>query len=257
MSWGLKSTLPIYTPLKPRSLTGVLAFCIVYNLCPSVFGETACLCYNVGMKITKLEHSGIVIEKDGKLLVFDPVEFTEKLPELKNVVAIIITHKHSDHLQPEILTKILGDNPEAKILTTGDTSALVENAIVMKSGGHYEIGGFSLDFFGGNHAAIIPEQIPCENIGVVVDGAIVNPGDSFDLPDVRAKVLFVPIAAPWLKIVESMAFIEKIKPEIAIPVHDALLSELGEAISNNWVRKACDDVMANLTELKPGESIEF
>ncbi len=257
MPRGLKSTLPIYTPLKPRSLTGVLAFCIVYNLCPSVLGETACLCYNVGMKITKLEHSGIVIEKAGKLLVFDPVEFTEKLPELKNVVAIIITHKHSDHLQPEILTKILMGNPGAKILTTGDTGTLIKDTITMKSGDHYEIGGFSLDFFGGNHAAIIPEQIPCENIGVVVDGAIVNPGDSFDLPDVRAKVLFVPIAAPWLKIVESMAFIEKIKPEIAIPVHDALLSELGEAISNNCVRKACDDVMANLTELKPGESIEF
>ena len=209
------------------------------------------------MKITKLEHSGAAIEKNGKLLVFDPVEFTEKLPELKNVAAVIVTHKHSDHLQPEIIARILSDNPEAKVLTTSDASVLIENAITVKSGDHYEIDGFSLDFFGENHAAIIPGQIPCENVGVVVDSVIINPGDSFDLPNVRAKVLFTPIAAPWLKIAESMDYIEKARPEVVLPVHDALLSELGKMISNNWVQKACDDVGANLKELKPGESVEF
>ena len=40
-----------------------------------------------------------------------------------------------------------------------------------------------------------------------------------------------------------------------IPVHDALLSELGELISNNWMNKACDEVGAEYKELKPGESV--
>lgn len=43
-------------------------------------------CYNIkkgeDMQITKLEHSGMIVEKDGKKLVFDPVEFAETLPEL-------------------------------------------------------------------------------------------------------------------------------------------------------------------------------
>jgi len=34
------------------------------------------------MKITKLEHSGIIIEKDGKRVVFDPVEINGKIPKL-------------------------------------------------------------------------------------------------------------------------------------------------------------------------------
>lgn len=209
------------------------------------------------MKITKLEHSGIVLEKDDNLLVFDPVEFKEKLPKLSNVVAVIITHEHSDHLQPEVLGKILNDNPDAKVFTTGKVATLIGNSISVKAGDRCEVGGFSLDFFGKDHSAIVPGQIPCENIGVVVDGDIANPGDSFDLPNTKAKVLFVPIVAPWLKISESMSFVERAKPELVIPVHDALLSELGETISNNWVKKVCDNVGAESAYLKPGENVEI
>lgn len=46
------------------------------------------------MKLTKFDHSCIVVEKDGLKIVCDPVEFTHPLPELNNVVAIIITHRH-------------------------------------------------------------------------------------------------------------------------------------------------------------------
>ena len=205
------------------------------------------------MEITKLEHSGIIIEKEGKKIVFDPVEFKETIPKLENVIAIIITHKHSDHLQTEIIKRIINDNPEAKILTTSDAAPLIDGSIIIGDGDTHEIGGFKLDFFGKNHAAIVPGQIPCENIGVVVNGSIVNPGDSFDCPDANVKVLFAPISAPWLKIAESMDFADKIKPQVVIPVHDALLSELGESISGNWMKKVCDRVGAEYRELRFNE----
>ena len=207
------------------------------------------------MEITKLEHSGIVIEKDGERIVFDPVEFNKTIPRLNNVVAVIITHKHSDHLQIEIIKRIIRDNSDAKIITTSDTASFIEDPIIVKGGESCEIGGFKLDFFGKDHAAIIPGQIPCENIGVVVNGSIVNPGDSFDYSDVGAKVLFVPISAPWLKIAESMDFVDRIKPKIVIPVHDALLSDLGKSISENWMKKACDKAGAEYKDLSFGENV--
>ncbi len=207
------------------------------------------------MKITKLEHSGIIIEKNEKQIVFDPVEFKERIPKLENVVAIIITHKHSDHLQPEIIARIRNDNPQAKIFTTNDAAPLIDGAIIVKGGDSIEVDEFRLDFFGKDHAAIVPGQIPCENIGVVVDDEIVNPGDSFDLPNKEAKVLFVAISAPWLKIVESMKYVESARPNMVIPVHDALLSELGESISSNWIKKACDGVGAEYRGLSFGENV--
>ena len=205
------------------------------------------------MNITKLEHSGIIIEKDGKRIVFDPVEFTNRLPRIENVVAVVITHKHSDHLQPEVLARIINDNPEAKVFTTSDAAPLIGGAIAVKAGDVHELDGFKLEFFGKDHAAIIPGQIPCENIGVVVDDAIVNPGDSFDLPDAQVNLLLVPVAAPWLKTHESMDFVEKVKPKVVTPIHDALFSELGKAINSNWIKKVCGNVGAEYKELEPGE----
>lgn len=205
------------------------------------------------MEITKLEHSGIVLKKGEKRVVFDPVEFKEKIPKLENVVAIVITHKHGDHLQDEVLSKIVSDNPDVKIFAINDTALLINDAIIVRDGDVHKVGGFKLEFFGKSHAAIVSGQIPCENIGAIVDGVAVNPGDSFDCPVIGAKVLFVPISAPWLKISESMGFVEKVKPQIVIPVHDALLSDLGKSISDNWMKKACDEAGAEYKELKFNE----
>ena len=149
------------------------------------------------MKITKFEHSGLAIEKDGKVLVFDPVEFTEKIPALLGVVGIVITHKHGDHLQPAVIERILSANPEAELICSEETLASLPNASVARAGDVREVGDFKLEFFGKNHAEIIPGQIPCDNIGVVIDGIVVNPGDSFDLPNGPVRVLLTPIAAPF------------------------------------------------------------
>ena len=209
------------------------------------------------MEITKLEHSGIIIEKEEKRIVFDPIELTETIPKLENVVAIIITHKHGDHLQIEAIKRILNDNPKAKILTTNDTASLIEDSIVVRGGDTYEVGGFKLDFFGKNHAAIIPGQVPCENIGVVINDSIINPGDSFDCPNFSPQVLLVPISAPWLKIAESMDFVDRVKPRVVIPIHDGLLSDMGRTISDNWMKKACDKVSAEYRYLGFSEKFVY
>ena len=201
-------------------------------------------------KLTKLEHSGLAIEKDGKVLLIDPVEFTEKIPTFSNVVAIIITHKHADHFQPEVIEKIIAQNPSVQIFTTEDNDASFKNIKIVKNGNCQTAGDFSLDFFGKDHASIIPGQIPCQNIGVVVDGKIADPGDSFDIPRSPIEVLLVPISAPWCKIVESMDYVKAVKPKTVIPAHDAVLSKLGKSFNNNWLKSACTEIGAELVMLE-------
>lgn len=210
------------------------------------------------MKITKLEHSGIIFEKDGKKVVCDPVEFTEKLPVMEGVVAVVITHKHGDHLQIGRLTEILEKNREVRVFTTSDATPEVPHAEVVRNGDEVRVSEFELKFFGKNHAEIIPGVVPCENIGVLVDGEFVNPGDSFDMPaDLgEVKVLFVPSAAPWCKVSEGMGYIKTVKPKIAVPVHNAVLSDLGNGFNNNWLGAAAREVGAELRALKAGESFD-
>lgn len=211
------------------------------------------------MKFAKLEHSGCVIEKDGARIVCDPVEFGTSLPELDNVVALVITHKHGDHLQPEKIAAILDRNPGVRIFTTTDTASDIPNAETVKNGDVVNVGGFELRFFGENHAAIVPGKIPCQNIGVVVDGKIMNPGDAFDMPDdvVQPEIVLVPSSAPWCKVCEGMEYIKLVQPKLVVPVHNAVLSELGNGFNNNWLRVACEEVGAELASLEIGESVEI
>ncbi len=210
------------------------------------------------MKITKLEHSGLILEKNHDLLLIDPVEFTNKLPAFERVVAIVITHKHNDHCQPEVINRILAANPTAPVFTTPDTTPLISGSILVHPGETREVGGFRLAFFGKSHAKIIEDQIPCDNLGVVVDNLFANPGDSFDIPPLEhPKVLCVPISAPWCKSSDSINYVKKVRPEIVIPVHDAVLSKLGNTFNTSWLKFACDPLGIQLTSLTPGTSIEI
>ena len=211
------------------------------------------------MKITKLEHSGIVLEKSGQCLVFDPVEIETQLPELRDVVGLIITHKHGDHLQPAQIQKIVAANPTVRVLTTSDATSEVPHDFSVRNGETLKVGDFELQFFGQDHAVIVPGKIPCENLGVVVDGQVVNPGDSFDFPDgiTEPEVLLVPLASPWHKIVDSMEYIQTHRPKRVIPVHDAVLSDFGRQINNNWLRQACFEVGSELVALEAGQSLEI
>lgn len=210
------------------------------------------------MEFTKLEHSGCVVECNGKKVVFDPVEFTMKLPELENVVAVMITHKHGDHLQMENLERLLVKNPQARILTTADAASQIPGAEIVKNGDVVNIDSFELKFFGEDHAAIVPGQVPCQNLGVVVNDKIVNPGDSYDAPASprNPELLLVPSVAPWSKLDEAMQYIRAVQPKMVVPVHDALLSDVGNGFYNNWLKRVCEEVGARFLPLMVGESIE-
>lgn len=209
------------------------------------------------MKITKLEHSGLCLEKDGQAILCDPVEFENQILFSGRVVAVIITHKHDDHCQPETIAKVLASNPSAQIFTTPDTTSLINGSIVVTSGETREVNGFKIQFFGKNHASVIEGEVPCANLGFVVDDLVANPGDSFDIPPVTPKVLCVPLSAPWCKISDSINYIKAVKPAVVIPVHDAVLSKLGKTYNSSWLKITCDSLGIKFSPLSPNNSLEI
>jgi L-ascorbate metabolism protein UlaG (beta-lactamase superfamily) len=205
------------------------------------------------MKITKFEHSGFLIEKDGRGVLIDPVELTKKLPEFSDIDALIITHSHGDHFQPEVLERIRSANPDAVVFVTEDNLANIEGAEIVRSGDSRNAGAFSLEFFGKDHAEIVDGEVPCQNIGVMIDSTFATPGDSFDKPPADVEILAVPITAPWLKIRESMDYIRTVKPKIVAPTHDGLNSDFGNTVCDNWIRKGCEEVKVGYCDIHYGE----
>ncbi|HEX7484053.1 MAG TPA: MBL fold metallo-hydrolase [Candidatus Saccharimonadales bacterium] len=190
------------------------------------------------MNVTKYEHACFSVEKDDRVIVVDPGLFTTDFIAPSDVVAIVITHEHGDHFDPELISAIIDKSPEAVII--GDAS--ITNQIdafetrPVSAGDTLEVGPFHLEFFGGQHATIHDSMPTPPNLGVMIDELLYYPGDSFYIPeDHSIDTLALPVAAPWLKISEAMDFLTTVHPRIAFPTHDAILSSIGQDLVDRMI----------------------
>lgn len=189
------------------------------------------------MKITKFEHACFVVENEGQSLVVDPGAFTGDFVVPENVVAIVITHEHQDHFNKTKIEEIIGKNPEAIIIAhekiTEQLDSLKTQSVIANEG--TAIGHFELEFYGGEHATIHSSIPVIPNLGVMINGKIFYPGDSFVNPERTIEVLALPVGAPWLKLSETIDYLLATKPSLSFPTHDAVLSNAGKQLCDRML----------------------
>lgn len=197
------------------------------------------------MKITKYEHACFTVEQDGQLLVVDPGAFTTDFQTPTNVIGIVITHEHADHMDKTHLQAIASANPDAVIVAHGDIASQLSEfntqSVVANEG--VKIGNFELEFFGGSHATIHTDIPVITNLGVMINGRIYYPGDSFALPERAVEILALPVAAPWMKLSEAVDFARSVAPSAIFPTHDAILSDSGKALPDRLVPMLLSDAI--------------
>jgi len=60
-----------------------------------------------------------------------------------------------------------------------------------------------------------------------------------------------------MKTAEAMDYITAIKPELVIPTHDAVLSDLGNSFTDSWLERSATKVHATYQRLGVGESVDM
>lgn len=185
------------------------------------------------MKLTKYQHACIVIEKEGTTLIVDPGTYSHDFIMPSRVDAIVITHEHPDHFDEKLVQSILTAHPKATIIAHENISGRFTNfnTIAAKTDTPYTVGSYTLQFFGGSHAPIAPSIATPPNLGVLIDNRLYYPGDSFVVPfGAQVGELALPVSAPWLKISDVMDFLAQVRPALAFPTHDAILSTEGKEL---------------------------
>src|SRR5207302_11229168 len=96
-------------------------------------------------------------------------------------------------------------------------------------------------------------SVPPNNGYVVEHGAFYHPGDSFFVPEQKIDILGIPIGAPWLKAGEAIDFQRAVSPRLSVPIHQAMLSDVGRAGVANWLTELAPDgtELHVLTPLEP------
>lgn len=211
------------------------------------------------MKLTKYEHSCVVLEEKGIRLIIDPGEFTKDFGGADNVAAVVVTHVHGDHLNIEHLQAIVAANPQVKVFTTQEVTSqwVSPHAVAVKNGMEQSVGPFMLRFYGGLHAEIHSFAPRNQNIGVLVNDAFYYPGDSLDVPDRAITTLALPAGAPWLKTGEAIDCMKTINPKVFFRTHDGLLNDRGLATTDRWYQMASEQFGPAYKPLSPGDSIEL
>jgi L-ascorbate metabolism protein UlaG (beta-lactamase superfamily) len=218
------------------------------------------------MKLTKYTHACVRLEKDNRVLVVDPGNFSETAEALNGADAVLVTHEHADHIDVGPVLEALGSNvglaifaPEgvADTLRTKAPEAVARvNAV--QPGTAFEAAGFAIRSFGGQHALIHPQIPVVANIGYLIDENVYHPGDSFVIPDgISVKTLLVPLHAPWSKSAEVVDFVVGVRAPRAFQIHDGLLNENGLKIVEGHVARIGAKYGTEYTHLAARESVEI
>jgi L-ascorbate metabolism protein UlaG (beta-lactamase superfamily) len=213
------------------------------------------------MRLTKLGHSCVKLEKDGATLVIDPGSFSDAPAALAGAAAVLVTHEHPDHLDADAIKAALSANPDLTLWTTPSVTAQFTGfgprVRAVRHGDAPEVAGFSVHVYGEKHALIHPDIPLVENTCFMIDGELFHPGDSFTVPEDPVGTLLVPISAPWLKAAEMIDYFRAVAPARGYAIHDAILNEAGLGLMTRMLGIAASPSGAPVARLDPGTSVDL
>ncbi len=220
----------------------------------------------MSVTVTVWGQSAVRVERDGRRLAIDPGVLSDPAV-LEGAEGVLVTHGHVDHVVPERLAPALAEAVDLHVWAPDDAvAALVEAGAprermhAVAEGDELEVAGFAIRVLGRDHAVIHPDLPPLANVAYLVDGALLHPGDAFVTPPADAAVdglalLLLPVSAPWMKLSEAVDYVRQVAPRVAVPIHDAILSEAGRGVVDRLVGGLSGDGV-DYRRLAPGEPLE-
>jgi L-ascorbate metabolism protein UlaG (beta-lactamase superfamily) len=182
------------------------------------------------MQVTHFGHSCVLLDTGAARLLIDPGNFSTDFEGVTGLDAVLVTHQHPDHLDPERLPVLLLGNPDARLIVDPGTAGQLDDVEheTVEPGAALEVGGARVEVLGGQHAIIHPDIPRIPNNAYLVDGTHLHPGDSLTVvPTKPLEVLFLPTAAPWQKLADAVDYLRQVAPRTAVPIHQGILAVPG------------------------------
>lgn len=189
-------------------------------------------------------HACVRFDGAAGALVIDPGAFSDVAAALDGANGVLVTHEHPDHVDLDGLAPRVGPGlpvwaPSSAAELLRRAGAPAEHVHVVRGGDELDVAGHRVVVLGEWHA-LIHQDIPLvQNVGYLVDGRVLHPGDALQGPPAGASVeiLLTPVAAPWLRLADAVDFVRAVGPRVVVPIHDAQLSELGRRTVESFLER--------------------
>jgi L-ascorbate metabolism protein UlaG (beta-lactamase superfamily) len=219
------------------------------------------------MRITHLGHAAVLAETDGARILIDPGNVSDAWHALTDLDAVLVTHQHPDHIDPQNLPALLAANRSATVLVepsildligSGVLPSLGDNVDGLAPGNQMTFGDVLVTAVGGQHA-IIHRDIPrIGNVGYLLRAegqpTLFHPGDALDTVPDEVDILAVPAYGPWAAMKETIDFVRAVGALEGFPIHDELLSDRGRTLVLNRLNEMTSTRVVNL---RGGTTHEF
>ncbi|HHW33472.1 MAG TPA: MBL fold metallo-hydrolase [Paracoccus solventivorans] len=183
--------------------------------------------------LTPFEHASLMLTLDGQNILVDPVGGAERYAAAGPLAAVLVTHEHGDHFDPEVLAAVVTDGVALVVnpaVAEKLPEALRARATVMANGDSGEIAGIKIEAVPAYN--ITPERTQYHpqgrDNGYVLTspehGRIYIAGDTEATPEFVAQqdiaLAFVPMNLPYtMSIDQAVEGVAAMAPRLVIPYH--------------------------------------
>jgi L-ascorbate metabolism protein UlaG (beta-lactamase superfamily) len=185
------------------------------------------------MQITHLGHSAVLVETAGVRVLLDPGNISDAWHALTDLDAILVTHQHADHIDPDHVPALVASNPQARILVEPAVVQQVplDRSEPLAADASVRVGELTIAAVGGLHAVIHRDIPRIGNVGLVLSAegepTLFHPGDSLEAIPAGVDVVAVPLHGPWAAMKEHIDFLREVAAPSGFPIHDGLVNERG------------------------------
>ena len=168
-------------------------------------------------------------------MLVDPGTFADDLAGCVTSTAVLVTHQHPDHLDPDRLPGVVAANPGAVVLCDpGSVEVLAGIGVEARAARRCADDGRPVTVTPlGRAARAHPRRDPAydQRRGAPrrrrESRPFFHPGDALDAEPGQVDVLAFPLQAPWQRSRDMTAFLRRHGAPHAVPVHDGLLQPRG------------------------------
>ena len=197
---------------------------------PPVAGEDILPTKMGDLKIVFVGHASLVFECAGKVIQIDPVSAEGDYAKLPKADLVLITHDHSDHLDPAAVALVRKEG--TKIIVSRSCAGRIPGSEVLANGEKAQVLGFTIEAVPAyNLVHKRPDGNPFHpkgnGNGYVIgfgDERVYVAGDTEPIPEMKAlrgvDIAFLPVNLPYTMDLDMAAeAVRMIRPKIFYPYH--------------------------------------